>query len=615
MSAKDQLKKHIEEVLRALGIEGVSVAIDSPADPKNGEYATNVAMVAFGKAKGEGADIKEFRNPVELAVALKMKLDALDIPFLSHIEVVPPGFINFRISDSYLLLTLPSLAKGEWGIADSGKGRKVVVEYSSPNIAKPFTVGHLRSTIIGDAVANLLEATGWEVHRDNHVGDWGTQFGKQIYAIKKWGSESVLEKAERPVKLLVDLYVKFHEEAEKDPGLDDEARAWFKKLEEGDPEARDLWQKCVDWSWREFEGIYAKLGVKFTENNGRGYGESFFEGKMLPVIDRLQEKGLLEIGEEGARIVTFPEETKLPPLMILKKDGATLYATRDLATDKFRLENYGKDIIIINEVGVEQSLYFQQLYKLEEMLGWFKSSQRIHMKHGHFRFKEGKMSTRKGNVIWLEDVLEEAEKRAQELAVASNAMKKEGLNATSNVANANVDDYKDNDLAKIVGIGALKWNDLKRDSKQDIVFDWDDILTMHGNSGPYVQYAYARTQSVLRKSEIRNPKSLPADAAHQALQAGEINSKYKLESEERELLRLLMCFADVVTEAADRLSSNIICTYLFELAQAFNLFYQKHPILKAEGQAQALRILLTEATGSVLKEGLRLLGIQSPSRM
>ena len=569
---KQEIKTRIEKHLAAIGVADVPVIIDYPADPLHGDYSCNVALIA---AKKLGKNPREFA--IELAESLRRAESGGQL--FEKVEVAGPGFLNFWIKDEAL-----AKISADQEMSDIGKGKKVIVEYSSPNIAKPFTIGHLRSTIIGDAVANLLEAIGYEVFRDNHVGDWGTQFGKQIYAIKTWGNEEVLDKSERPVKELVALYVKFHDEAEKYPELEDEARAWFKKLEDGDIEARRLWQKCIDWSWKEFDKIYQELGVSFTENHGRGYGESFFEDKMGTVLEELTDKKLLEVGKEGAKIVNFPEETKTPPLMILKKDGATLYATRDLATDKFRLEKYGQDITIINEVGAEQNLYFQQLYTLEEMLGWFKKTQRVHVKHGLYRFKEGKMSTRKGNVIWLEDVLEEARLHAQKLSEDS-----------------------DTNNAEQISVGALKWNDLKRDSKQDIAFDWDEILNMQGNSGPYMQYSYVRTQSVLEKakgdtSSVPTPKSL--------------------NSEERELLRLLARFGEIVEEAANRYAPQVLSTYLFELAQAFNLFYQKSPILNpstslraSAEEVRAFRLQLTDKTGAVLKEGLRLLGIQTPQHM
>jgi arginyl-tRNA synthetase len=452
------------------------------------------------------------------------------------------------------------------------------VEYSSPNIAKPFTIGHLRSTVIGDAVANLLQATGSTVFRDNHLGDWGTQFGKQIYAIKTWGNEEEIENSDRPVKLLVDLYVKFHTEAEKNPALEDEGRKWFKKLEDGDEEARTLWKKCVQWSMKEFKKIYKMLNVSFTENpeNGyMGYGESFFEDKMGPVIKELKEKNLIK-ESKGAQLVFFKDD-KYPPLMILKEDGATLYSTRDLATDKFRLEHYGKEIKVINEVGAEQSLYFRQLYEIEQMLGWYKSGQRIHIGHGMYRFKDKKMSTRKGNVIWLEEVLEEAVKRAAQLAKTE----------------------VDKHVSQKIGIGAIKWNDLKRSANQDVVFDWDDILNMQGNSGPYMQYTYVRATSVLKDQAVSSEYSL----------------NYSVDQEEKELLHSLSLFNEVIEQAADRFSPHILTTYLFELAQKFNMFYQNHPILKADPEIKSLRLFITNATAETIKKGLQILGIETVDKM
>jgi arginyl-tRNA synthetase len=593
---KQEISKQLMAALDALGIKDIAPQVEEPADASRGDYSTNVALIA---AKKLG------KSPREVAGELQLKIDLacrqagnLKLKILDKVEVAGPGFINFWISREELLQSIEQVEE-EKIITNVGSGMPVVVEYSSPNIAKPFTIGHLRSTIIGDAVANLLEATGWKVFRDNHVGDWGTQFGKQIYAIKAWGDEERIARSERPVKELVDLYVKFHEEAEKDPSLEDKAREWFKRLEDGDEEAKRLWQKCIDWSWKEFDAIYKQLGVSFTENSGRGYGESFFENKMNEVINELKEKKLLETGKEGAQIVAFDEQTNLPPLMILKKDGASLYATRDLATDNFRLEKYGKDVTIINEVGGEQELYFRQLIALEQMLRWIKPGQKVHIKHGLYRFKDGKMSTRKGNVIWLEEVLEEAKRRAKALQKVDS-----DSSFPSNPSNPS--------LPAVVAIGAIKWNDLKRDSKQDITFDWDDILNMDGNSGPYIQYVYARTQSVLRKakSEGQKAKSSIRNSNHMSYAFSSM-----LKTEELFLLRMLYKFNDIVASAAEKYSPNILCMYLFELAQQFNIFYQKHSILKAEGDIKEFRLALTTATGHTIKTGLNLLGIQAPEQM
>jgi arginyl-tRNA synthetase len=573
IDVKKELASLIRRFLSEFTKEEVNFLVEEPENESFGDYSSNVALVASKILK---------KNPFDLALELAKKINIAKLPEISKIEAVKPGFINFHLSEKYLFSQLEKIfeEKEKFGSKNKDLNKKVVVEYSSPNIAKPFTVGHLRSTIIGDAIANLLETNGWEVYRDNHVGDWGTQFGKQIYAIKTWGDEKKIEQSENPVKKLVELYVKFHEEAEINPELEEKAREWFKKLEDGDQEARRIWKKCIDWSWREFKKIYAELGIEFTENDGLGYGESFFEDKIKTIIEELRAKKLLKKSED-AELVFYPKD-KLPPLMILKKDGATLYSTRDLATDKFRLEKYGKDILIINEVGNEQSLYFRQLFELEKMLGWIKDGQRIHIKHGLYRFKDAKMSTRKGNTIWLEDVLKEARERA--LSLSSE---------------------KDTEIAQKVAIGAIKWNDLKRTPEQDIVFDWDEILNMQGDSGPYIQYAYVRTQSVLTKLKIKNEK-LKIDCK---LEIGNL----KLQQEEMSLLRVLNKFPEIVNRAAEKFAPNILCNYLFDLAQKFNLFYQKHKIIGSE--SEDFRLKLTQGVGQIIKTGLNLLGIQAPEKM
>jgi len=570
---RKEIYSAIKQVLVGLISEKINFLVEKPENEGFGDYSSNVALVASKILK---------KNPFELAQKLTKEINSspLILPNIDKVEVVKPGFINFWVSKEYLLSQLKQVLEQEekFGSKNEDLSKKVVVEYSSPNIAKPFTVGHLRSTIIGDAIANLLQANGRKVYRDNHLGDWGTQFGKQIYAIKTWGDEEKIEKSENPVKELVALYIKFHEEAEKNSELEEKARVWFKRLEDGDSEARRLWKKCVDWSLAEFRKIYQDLGVEFTENEGLGYGESFFEDKIQPVIEELRTKKLLKEGEGGARLVFF-EKDKYPPLMILKQDGATLYATRDLATDKFRLEKYGKDVLIINEVGNEQSLYFRQLFETEKMLGWVKEGQRIHIKHGLYRFKDAKMSTRKGNTIWLEEVLREAEKRALDLSSEKNV-----------------------EIARKVAIGAIKWNDLKRNSNSDIVFDWDEILNMQGDSGPYIQYGFVRTQSVLFKAKC---PSLPG--------VFEDRKKLKFEPEEISLLRAITRFPEVVLQAGENFAPNILCNYLFDLTQKFNLFYQKHKVIGSD--QEDFRLVLTAGVGQVIKNGLNLLGISAPEKM
>ena len=570
------LKEILEKTLSDLGLN-VSIKLEKPADEKFGDLSSNLAMAAYEQVKDE------FNSPRDFALSLVQKIKANDSDkIIEEISVAGPGFINFKLNDSYLLEKLKRIIQDkDLELKNLGQGKKAIVEYSSPNIAKPFTIGHLRSTIIGDSVANLLESSGYEVFRDNHLGDWGTQFGKQIVAIKKWGNEEEIARSENPVEKLVALYVKFHEEAEKNPELEDEARAWFKKLENGDEEARALWQKCIDWSFIEFAKIYQALGVSFTENNGRGYGESFFEDMLQPLIEELKKQGIAKEGEEGAVLIFYPND-ELSPLMIAKKDGSTLYATRDLATDKWRRENPlyqnidGSAPLVINEVGGEQAFYFRQLYRAEELLGWYEKDQRVHVKHGLYRFKEGKMSTRKGNVIWLEEVLNKAKEKAMTFT-------------------------KDETVAETVSIAALKWNDLKRKSEININFDWEEIINLQGNSGPYMLYAYARAKSILRK------------AKENEIEEKEV-ADFEISPLEKSLLSSLDEFSKVVARSASEFSPHYLCTYLFDLAQLFNSFYNKYPILSSSLERQ-FRLQLVEAVSITLSKGLALLGIKTLEKM
>ncbi len=570
----------VTKALKDLDLPLVDFSVTHPKEESYGDYSVNVAMIL---AKRMGPPTGEVnKNPRDLAQKIVEAINK-DPSFVEQFEkadVAGPGFINFYLKKEFFIGQLEKSLEEGYGHNETGAGKLAIVEYSSPNIAKPFTIGHLRSTVIGDAVANLLVANGWRVLRDNHLGDWGTQFGKQIAAIKRWGSITEIGQAENPVKELVALYVKFHEEAEKDPALNDEARLWFKKLEDGDKEARDLWQMCIDWSWKEFARIYELLGVHHSPefNGGRGLGESFFENKMGVVLDILSKQDWYKEGKEGAKLVFFPND-KYSPAMILKKDGATLYHTRDLATDKYRLETYHPDLII-NEVGAEQELYFQQLYEIEKMLGWYSEGQRVHVKHGMYRFAEGKMSTRKGNVIWLEEVLDEAIKRAGEL----------GKNGAK--------------VAREVGIGALKWNDLKGETRRDIVFDWEQVMNMQGDSGPYIQYTFARTQSLLRKAGITRVK--PSQEVDRVVVMQGLNPCI----EEMSILRWIYRYPEVVAEAGLKYAPHLVATYIYELAQRFNTFYNKHEILKTPS-----RLVLTEAVGKILESGLSLLGIQAPAEM
>lgn len=603
MKITTHIQQLITKALNDLELENeLEIHLEHPADFSHGDYASNIAMMIFKRQD-------KFKSPRELAQAIADKISDKE-GLIEKVEMAGPGFINFILSEAFLIGEMASLVKNKASYSGKkNKGKKAVVEYSSPNIAKPFTIGHLRSTIIGDCIANLLEELEYEVFRDNHLGDWGTQFGKQIYALQNLGEGSLeanirkISQSDSPVKELVKLYVDFHKLAEEKPEIVDEARAIFKKLEDGDKQVRELWQLCIDWSFVEFDRIYSRLGVKFTENNGRGYGESYFEDKMKSVIEELEKitKGSdlikYEEGNNGAMLVSFPEKSKLPPMMILKSDGATLYATRDLATDKWRLEEkYGKDTLIVNEVGAEQSLYFRQLFFIEKALGWVKPEQRVHVGHGMYRFKDGKMSTRKGNVIWLEDVLDEAVAKATKLASEERPILA-------------------GDLEKIA-FGALKWSDLKRSSHLDVTFDWDEIMTMEGNSGPYMQYTYVRCQSILNKLEnldITNPFDILINLKSYLKSL----SSYQMADEEKELLRNLYTYFEIVEKAAEEFSPHYLATYLFNLAQVFNKFYGSHKVIGSNEskEVEQLRVMMVIATSILIKKGLRLLGIEVVSKM
>lgn len=579
----DEIKKLLEKAAIQAGISNPIVKLEHPEDIKNGDFSCNIAMMYAKQLKIAPKALAE----KIIEESLKNKPEEV-----SSIQIAGPGFINIYLSEQAISKnTLNAISQKEnFGRQEIGKGKKVLVEYSSPNIAKPFTVGHLRSTIIGDAVANILDFLGYKVYRDNHLGDWGTQFGKLLYAIETWSSWEEVEKSEDPIKTLVDLYVKFNDKAEKEKGflgkifgsgLEKKAREQFLNLEESlndkskNQDVLAKWKKSVEISKKEFQKIYDVLGVKFDPARGdTELGESFFvRPEMIqPVMKELREKNLLK-ESEGAQVVFF-ENNKYPPAIIEKSDGTSIYAVRDLATDLYRKNTYGENLTVINEVGSEQSLYFKQLYEIEKMLGWYKEGERVHVAHGLYRLKEGKMSTRKGNVIWLKDIIAEAEKRASVINEES---------------------------ARQVAVGAIKFNDLKRDSANDIVFDWDEMMNMTGDSGPYLQYSCVRAEAVLVKAK---EKGLKADTSSRP-------ENKTLDALERNLIH----FPEVVAFAGASYKPNIIATYLMEVAGLFNSFYAQNPIADEKDPSAPYKIAVTEAFVNIMRNGLRLLGISVPKKM
>lgn len=568
---QEKLKKDFSKALEKLKISIKLLEFEHPASLDHGDYSTNIALQIKRK---------DFPTSFDLANKIVNTFRSIGLPeYLAKIEVAPPGFINIWLKSDLLSAEIKKVLKEKekYGSSDKGKGKTMIIDYSSPNIAKPFGIGHLRSTIIGQAIYNFYKFLGWKTIGDNHLGDWGTQFGKLIVAIKKWGGKKKLN-----ISQLEKLYIKFHQEAAKKPELDDEARAWFKKLEDGNSEARKIWKDCIDISLKEFDRIYDSLGVKIDYI----YGESFYQNKMSLVIKMAKRKKVV-VKSEGAWIIKFPE-LNIPPAIIVKSDGATTYGTRDLACIAYRKKRWQPDLYVY-EVGAEQKLHFQQTFAAAIKLGYGKPEQFVHIAHGLIRLPSGKLSTRKGKTIFLEKVLEEAIKRAGKIIKSSETER--GLSKR-----------EQEKVAQAVGVGAVKYFDLMHHYSTDIIFDWEKMFVLEGNSGPYLQYTYARCQSVLQKAEEKE-FSLP-----------EVLSQ--LEAEEIVLLRALYKFPEVIEEAGEKFAPNLVCNFLFDLAQKYNFFYNKQPILKADTEeSKYFRLALTKSVGQIIKNGLNLLGIEVPERM
>ena len=546
------------------------VFVDFPEKGEHGDYTTNIALRI-------AKDIK--KNPSEIANTLVRCLNKkLKNPKIKKIEAMN-GFINFWLSKKELLDSLQKILKEKekYGSSEIGKGKTIIIDYSSPNIAKPFGVGHLRSTIIGQALYNIYKFLGWKCIGDNHLGDWGTQFGKLIVAIKKWNTKKLNNLT---VQELEDLYVRFHKEVEKNPELLEEARQEFKKLEQGDKETKKVWQFCVDISLKEFDKIYKMLGIKIDY----ALGESFYQDKVKYILKDVEERGVAQ-KSQGTLIIPLPDIKT--PLMLLKADGATVYATRDLATIKYRIEKWKPDLIVW-EVGADQKLYFQQLFQAAEMLGYGKKEQFIHIAHGLIRWSYGKFSTRRGDTIHLDRILKEIIEKAESIVSKSEAVKI-------------LSEKERQGIAKQVGLGAVKYNDLSRHYSKDIVFDWQRALSLEGNSGPYLQYTAVRCQSVLDRAKVKIKTKIEIMA---------------LSQEEENILREIRRFPEIVQSAANNFSPNLICNFAFNLAQLYNIFYEKNPILTAETkQIKEFRLVLTAAVRQVLENCLTLLGVSVPAKM
>ncbi|PKL36551.1 arginine--tRNA ligase [Candidatus Peregrinibacteria bacterium HGW-Peregrinibacteria-1] len=546
------------------------IKVEQPNDSENGDYACGVAFQLAKILK---------MSPLEVATNIKNSMPINDL--VDRVEVAGNGFINFFLDQRFLENEVAVVLekREQYGKLRAGANKKIIVEYSSPNIAKPLGVHHLLSTVIGQSLHNILNAVGFDAIAINHLGDWGTQFGKLIVAYKRWGKKKSVEK--NPINELLSLYVRFHDAAEKDPALEDEARHEFKIFEEGDSENRALWKWFVEVSIDDLRNIYDRLGnVHFDYYQG----ESFYEPMLADLLKEGKENGVFVEGNEGAFVVMFDDEN-MSPLVVQKKDGATLYSTRDLAALKYRIDTF-KPEKILYVVDVAQTLHFKQLFTAVEGFDWY-GDEGEHISFGRMQMKEGRMSTRKGNIVRLEDVVDEAEKRAVKVVKEKNPK------------------LKDKELVgHEVGVGAVKYSVLSQNRTTDIVFDWERMLSLEGNSGPYLQYTYARAKSILRKSqEVGEMGNFVEDGDDVA-------------GKTRNVVAFLPKFQEALLMAAKEYKPNLISNYLYDLAQRFNSFYNNVPVLKSEDkEKREARLKIVEATAQVMKNGLMLLGINVVEEM
>ena len=562
MNNKELIASELAKVIDSLDQDAILNLLEQPKSSDLGD----IAFPAFSLAKVER------KAPQAIAADIAEKIDQSAFE-----KVVATGpYVNFfldksKISDQVIKSVIE--AGADYGQQDEGHGQNITIDLSSPNIAKPFSVGHLRSTVIGDALSNIFRKMGYNTIKINHLGDWGKQFGLLMVAYKKWGSKEAVEA--NPIDELLKLYVRINAEIENDPELDEEGRKWFKKLEDGDPEATELWQWFRDESLVEFNRIYKLLGVEFDSLNG----EAFYNDKMDEAVQILEEKGLLK-ESKGASIVEL-DDVNLPPAMIKKSDGATLYITRDIATAIYRARTYNF-VKNIYAVGQEQSNHFRQLKAVLKKMGFEWSDDMIHVDFGLVTKNRQKLSTRKGNIILLEPTLQEAISRAK-----------------AQIEEKNPELENKEEVAHAVGVGAVKFYDLKTDRRNGYDFDLEAMVSFEGETGPYVQYAYARIQSILRKANFT-----PSTDATYSLS----------DPESWEIIKLLQDFSRVVKRAAENYDPSLIAKYAINLAQAFNKYYAHTRILD-ESPERDSRLALSYSTAVVLKEALRLLGVDAPEKM
>ena len=570
---KEEIAKLIAAEVTDLELSEIQSMIEVPQDSKMGDYAFPCFKLA-----------KVMRKAPPL-IAKNIAEKIADNEIFEKVEQVN-AYVNMFISKEEFVKDVVEdvLEKGEgFGKSEIGGGKTVIVEYSSPNIAKPFHIGHIRSTVIGNSIYKIYDALGYNVIRINHLGDYGTQFGKMICAYRHWGNKEDI--INEPIKTLLGYYTKFHEEVEKHPELDDEAREIFTKLEHGEPEEVELWQWFRDESLKEFNRVYKMLGIEFDSYNG----ESFYSDKMPRFVKELEEKGLLE-ESRGAHIVDL-EKYGLGVALITKSDGSTLYITRDIAAAVYRKETYDfyKNIYV---VASQQNLHFQQWIQILELMGYEWARDCVHVPFGLVSLEDGTMSTRHGRVVFLEDVLNRAVEQTKEI------IREKGVN-TDNI----------DETARQVGIGAVIFNELLNNRIKDYVFSWSKVLDFNGETGPYVQYTYARCASVLRNAG--------EEAVKKAMEKGlaGVDAKYLTGESSYALAKLLYRLPQVVAEAGEKFEPSIVTRHIVDIAQSFNRFYHDEHILVDNEEEKAAKLALVISAKTAIKNGLALLGMEAPERM
>ncbi len=568
----DHCKEEIGRVLAPLvGFEEsrVTELLEEPPDPELGDLAFPCFTLAAQRKQSPAAIAAELGGTLSGRRGVFWEKASARGPYLNF-------YFDYPVFSRDLLKRIYE-AGPDFGKNNSGRGGVVVIDYSSPNICKPFGIGHIRSTVIGHALSLILEAQGYRCIGVNHLGDWGTQFGKMIVAYKRWGDDLKLQ--QDPVNYLYYLYVRFHQEAETDADLEEEARLWFRRLEDGKKEAVDFWELFRRLSLENYDQIYDLLGIKFDYY----HGESHYNNMLDDVIRLVQEKEVAT-ESEGALIVDL-EKYGLPPAMLRKKDGATLYLTRDLAAAQYRHRKF-KFVKALYVVGAEQKLHFQQMVQILELLGFPWAQDCIHIPFGLIRFKEGRMSTREGKMILLGDVLQRSINLAREIIEEKNP------------------DLADREgAAKAVGLGAVRFGDLSNDRVKDVEFDWEKVLDFSGETAAYIQYAHARICSILRRSGTAGP--VWSDGAIDSLG----------QEEEKAMVKTLAAFPGKIEASAVSYRPSILARYLIDVARDFNRFYHECPVLVDDPELRQARLLLVAAARQVLENGLGLLGIAAPEEM